>query len=175
METWADSEILYRGSVVTLRVGNVSLDNGDLAKREVVEHPGGVCVVPYTGHSVILVKQFRIAVGEEVLEVPAGKLEPGEEPMYRCAVELEEETGYVASQLISLGYIYLAVGFCSEKAHLFLALDLKKTAQRLEHDERIELVELSLQEVRQGLRERKFKDGKTIVLLEALLTHLGER
>lgn len=172
MEVWAENEILYDGKVVRLRVGEVILDDGRRALREVVEHPGGVCVIPFTGDSVIFVKQFRIALGKELLEAPAGKIEVGEAPAYRAACELEEETGYRAGALLPVGFVYASVGFCSEKIHLFLGLELVKTQQRLDDDERIELVTMPLDDVRRMLRENDFEDAKTVVGLHALLAHL---
>lgn len=175
METWADSEIVYDGKVVRLRVGDVTLDNGQRARREVVEHDGGVCVIPFTGHSVILVRQYRIAAGEYVLEGPAGRIEGDEGTERRGAIELEEETGYTTGRMAYVGFIYGTVGYCSEKIHLYLAFDLEKTQQRLEPDERIEVVELPLEDVRRGLREHAFVDGKTAVGLQALLYHLDRK
>jgi ADP-ribose pyrophosphatase len=173
METWSKSDILYDGAIVRLRVGEVTLDNGRAAKREVIEHPGGVCVVPYTGDSVVLVRQFRIAVNEYVLELPAGKLEQDDtDSEYRGRCELEEEAGYTAGRMVYVGYIYSAIGFCSEKVHIYLALDLTKTQQKLEEEERIEIVEVPLEEVRQGLKKHQFLDSKTAVGLQALLYHL---
>lgn len=172
MELWAENDILYDGKVVRLRVGEVILDDGRRALREVVEHPGGVCVIPFTGDSVIFVKQFRIALGKELLEAPAGKIEAGEAPAYRAACELEEETGYRAGALLPVGGVYASVGFCSEKIHLFLGLELVKTQQRLDDDERIELVTMPLDDVRRMLRENGFEDAKTVVGLHALLAHL---
>lgn len=173
MEHWEHSEILFDGRVVRLRVGEVRLDNGHRAVREVVEHPGGVGIVPFTGHSVILVRQYRIAVGAEELEIPAGKVEADDtDPEFRGRQELEEEAGYVAGRMHYVGFIYSAIGFCSEKVHLFLAFDLQQTAQRLEHDEAIELVEIPLDEVRRGLRAHAFQDSKTAVGLQALINYL---
>ncbi len=173
MEIWAESEILYEGKIIRLRVGEVTLDNGQRAFREVVEHPGGVCIIPYTGHSVVLVRQFRIALGRYLLEAPAGKLEGDEDPGHRAACELEEETGYRAGQIVPIGTAHSSVGFCSENIHLFLALDLEKTQACPEEEERIELVEMPIGEIRKALRENRFDDGKTIIGLYALLNHLG--
>lgn len=173
MEVWADNKVIYDGKVVRLRVGEVVLDNGRCALREVVEHPGGVCIIPFTGDSVILVRQFRIAVGDYVIEAPAGKMENGENPVHRAACELEEETGYRAGALIPVGGVYSSVGYCSEKIHLFLALDLEKTQQQLDDDERIDLMEMSLSEVRENLRAGAFDDAKTVVGLYALLEYLN--
>ncbi len=175
MEVWADNKVIYDGKVVRLRVGDVVLDNGRRALREVVEHPGGVCIIPFTGDSVILVRQFRIAVGDYVIEAPAGKMEGGENPVHRAACELEEETGYRAGALIPVGGVYSSVGYCSEKIHLFLAHDLEKTQQQLDDDERIDLVEMSLSEVREKLRAGIFDDAKTVVGLYALLEYLDAR
>lgn len=172
METWKESEILYEGKVVRLRVGQVTLDNGETAVREVVEHPGGVCIAPFTGHSVLFVRQFRIALGKYILEAPAGKIEEAEEPAFRAARELEEETGYRAGKLISVGGVYSSVGFCSEKIHLYLALGLEYVGQCLDLEERIELVELPMDEIRRSLRENTFEDGKTILVLRALIDYL---
>jgi ADP-ribose pyrophosphatase len=173
MEIWAENKIIYDGRVVRLRVGEVTLDNGNRAVREVIEHPGGVCILPYTGHSVILVRQFRIALGKYLLEAPAGKIESREEdPLFRAASELEEETGHRAGRILPVGAVYSSVGFCSEKIHLYLALDLIKTQQRLDEEERIELVEMPLEEVRRGLAEDAFEDGKTVIVMHALLRHL---
>jgi ADP-ribose pyrophosphatase len=173
METWTKSDILFDGKVVRLRTGEVELDDGTKAYREVVEHPGGVCVVPFDGDVVTLVRQYRIAVGDYVLEAPAGKLEPGDDPEARGRAELEEECGLVADTFLSAGTVYATVGFCSEKMHLYLALDLTETEQRLEPEERIELVHLTLDEVRARLKAHQFNDAKTVVVLYALLQHLA--
>lgn len=177
MEIWAENRVLYDGKVVRLRVGEVTLDDGARAGREVIEHPGGVCIAPFTGDSVILVRQFRIALGHYILEAPAGKIEGEEDsPAIRAMNELEEETGYRAGRLVPVGAVYSSVGYCSEKIYLYLGLDLEKTEQRLDEDERIELVEMPIDDVRQGLREHAFEDGKTAIVLQALLYHLdGDR
>jgi len=172
MEKWKDSSILYDGKVVKLRVGQVTLDDDSLAHREVVEHPGGVCILPFTGTHVILVRQFRIALDQYVLEAPAGKLEGDEDPLARGIAELEEETGHIAGTIVSAGSVFASVGFCSEVIHLYLAFDLTKTAQRLETEERIELVEMPLDAVRAALRDHTIRDAKTVVLLHRLLAYL---
>lgn len=172
MEIWKQSRVLYEGNVFSLRAGEVLLDDGTIAHREVIEHPGGVCIAPFDGEHVILVRQFRIAVNEYVLELPAGKLEGAEDPAHRAARELEEETGYQAGRLLPAGSFFMSVGFCTERMYQYLALDLTKTAQQLETEERIELVEMSLEKVRDGLHQHAFIDGKTALGLHALLHHL---
>lgn len=173
METWTSSKVIYDGKIVRLRTGDVRLEDGTAAKREVVEHPGGVCVVPYTGTSVLFVRQYRIAIGKEILELPAGKLEGSEDPAARGHQELIEEAGYEAAEMLSLGHVYPTVGFCSEKIHLYLARGLRHVGQQQEADERITVVERGLDEIRRGLRENTFEDAKTVVGLYRFLHVIG--
>ena len=105
------------------------------------------------------------------MELPAGKLEGDEEPLERGRIELEEETGYRAGRMIPAGHFYPSCGFLTEKLHVFLAIDLEKTRQKLEWDEAIEVVEMPLLEVRQRLQANAFDDAKTIIGLHALLAH----
>lgn len=175
MEKWVDSRQIYAGKVVGLRVGDVQLDHGGTAFREVVEHPGGVGIVPVLDDSVLLVRQFRIAVGREVLEIPAGKREGESEPVeHRARCELEEETGYRAGRLVPAGSILASVGYCSEEIFIFLAFDLEHVGQNLEFDEQLELVKVPLAEVPDLLASGSIKDSKTVVGLHALMTHLRD-
>lgn len=173
METWIDSHRLYEGRIVSLRTGSVRMDDGTIAFREVVEHPGGVGVVPFHDGRVILIRQYRIAVGCDILEIPAGKLESGDqdtETRGRC--ELEEETGYRAGQMVSAGSVYASVGYTSELIHLYLAFNLEKVGQRLESDECIDIVEIPLDEAKRLIASNELKDMKTLVALEALFRYL---
>ncbi len=169
MEKWIDSELRYEGRIVSVRTGNIRLADGTKAFREIVEHPGGVGVVPWLGDRVVMAKQYRLAIGREMLEIPAGKLEGDESPEARGRAELEEEVGYVAGTMIPIGSILPSVGFLTEEIHLFIATELRKTRQRLERDERIEIVEMSLDEVRTALENFSIRDAKTIAGLHALL------
>ena len=173
METWVDSECLYAGQVVTLRVGTARLDDGTEALREVVEHPGGVGIAAVHEGRVILIRQYRIAVGQDVLEIPAGKLEGGEDPAHRARRELAEETGYTPGRLVPAGTIYASVGYTSEKIHLFLAFDLEHVGQDLEHDEAIDVEEIPLARAQKLLTSNAFEDAKTAIAVQRLLTHLG--
>lgn len=172
MEEWIDSKRLYEGQVVSLRVGHALIDEKTVAVREVVEHPGGVAILPVQGDKVILVRQYRIAIGRQIIEVAAGKLEGEEEPIERARLELEEETGYRAKRLIPVGSVYASVGYTTEEIHLFLAFDLEKVGQRLEFDESIEIVEMPIAEIGEQLAGNKLKDAKTILCLHALLAYL---
>jgi len=173
METWLSSKQLYSGKIVGLRVGEVRLADGTVAPREVVEHPGGVGIVPVVDGSVVLIRQYRIAIGSYILEIPAGKLEKGPPPQEQARRELEEETGYRASRLVSLGSIFASVGYTSEEIHMFLAFDLEQVGAKPDHDERIETVLIPISELEQRLARNEFQDAKTIVGLTMLLRHLN--
>lgn len=172
METWHKSEIRFDGKVVRLRVGSVLLDNGNTAYREVVEHPGGVCVLPFTGDGFILVRQFRIAHERIIIESPAGKLEPGETPEECGRKELREETGFLADAMIPLGVMLPSVGFCNEVIHLFLATGLTEVGKAPEPDERIETFTVTLEEARARLNAQEYADGKTHVIIHRALNYL---
>ena len=172
METWIEREERYKGRIITLETGRVRLENGNEAEREVLRHPGAVAVVPYGDGVVTLVRQYRIAVEEELLEIPAGKLEGAEDPEHRGRVELEEETGLVAERFVPIGHIYPSAGVLGEKMWLYLAFDLRKTQQNLESDEAIEIVEMPLEEVRRRLADHSFIDAKSAVGLHRLVAYL---
>lgn len=172
METWKTTEIAYSGRIFDVKRGAVELSDGREALRDVVIHNGGVGIVPFTGDSVLFAKQYRIAIEQDILEIPAGKLEGDEAPEHRGRVELIEEIGYEAGRMVPVGFIYPSVGFLTERIHLFLAFDLKETQAQPEWDEEIEVVEMSLEEIREKLRANYFNDAKTIAGLYALLNHL---
>jgi 8-oxo-dGTP pyrophosphatase MutT (NUDIX family) len=175
MEQWTESEYIYEGRIFKVRVGLARLADGVVAPREMVEHPGGVGIVPCLGDRVALIRQYRIAIDDTVLEIPAGKLEPGEDPVERARIELVEETGYKAGRLVPVGAIYASVGYTSEKIHLFLAFELEHVGQALEFDERIEPVEVAVEELRLQLRRNEIEDAKTAVALQRLFEYLDHK
>jgi len=175
MESWISRETVYQGKLVRLDRGTVRMDDGQEAQREVMLHPGGVGVVPVSGDSVILVRQYRIAIGRDLLEIPAGKLEAGDTPEIRARLELEEEAGFSPGRLVSIGSMFPSPGFLSEALHLFLAFELREVPARPEWDERIEIVRMPIAEVRDRLYAHEFEDGKTRVGLHALMEHLAAR
>ena len=121
------SDKLYEGKMLNLRVDTVELPDKKYSKREIVEHPGGVAVIPIVDNdSIILVKQYRKAVEKFLLEIPAGKLEINEEPRVTAIRELKEETGYTTDKMEYLMEFYTSPGFTNEKIYLFLATDLVK-------------------------------------------------
>ncbi len=163
------SEYLYRGRVVTLRLDTLTACDGHTMRREVVEHRGAVAIVPMlTPETVLLIRQYRHAVGETLLEVPAGSLEPGEDPAACAARELEEEVGYRAGRIRPMFGQFLAPGYSSELLHVFLAEDLDPTVQHLDEDEQIEVEPTLLSDVRRLLREGRLRDAKTIAALLAV-------
>jgi len=172
MERWIEQKTVFDGRIFDVQTGEARMDDGTVAYREMVRHPGGVCVAPLHDGKVILIRQFRIAVDDYVLELPAGKLEGNEDPEFRGRAELAEETGYRAGRMVPVGFTYASVGYCSERIHLYLAFDLEPVGQNLEFDEAIEVVEMPLDEVRRRLATNAIPDAKTVVGLTRLFNHL---
>jgi ADP-ribose pyrophosphatase len=172
METWITKQEIHKGKIFSLMGGQVALDDGKTSIREYVQHPGGVTIVPVIEDNVVLIRQFRIAIGRELIELPAGLLERGEEPPRCAARELEEEIGYRAAELIPLASYFSSVGFADDRMHVFLALEPRKTSHKREADERIREVRMPLDLVREKLEAREFEDAKTIIGLRELLAYL---
>jgi ADP-ribose pyrophosphatase len=164
------SEYIYRGRVISLRRDFVLMDNGSEAIREVVEHRGAVAVVPkLDAGTILLVRQYRQAVGEVLLEIPAGTLEEGESPDSCAARELEEEVGYHARRLRPLFHQYLAPGYSSEVLHVYLAEDLVPVAAHPDADEELETVAVPVGEIERMILAGEIRDAKSIAgLLVAL-------
>jgi len=172
MEKWIKQEEIYKSKVFSLWGGQVSLDTGEVATREYIRHSGGVGIVPVVDGNIILIRQFRISIERELIELPAGRLEPDEEPMSCAARELEEEIGYRAKKLIPIASYFASVGNSNERMYLFLALDLEKTERRLEADERIGEVVMSVETIKEKLANQEFEDSKTIIGLRETIAYL---
>jgi ADP-ribose pyrophosphatase len=172
MEKWIKQEEIHKGKVFSVWGGQAVLDNGEIVIREYIKHSGGVGIVPIIDGNVILIEQFRISIGRELIELPAGRLEQNEEPMSCAARELEEEIGYRAKKLIPIASYFASVGNSNERMYLFLALDLEKTEQRLEADERIREVVVPLETVKKKLANQEYEDSKTIIGLREALAYL---
>ena len=161
------SEEIYRGRILDVYKDTVLLENGTEAIREVVHHPGGACVVPLTSDGcVLMVRQFRYPHHTETLEVPAGKLEYGEEPL-QCAVrELKEEVGGEAETLESLGSLFPTPAYDEEVIYMYLARQITETStQSLDADEFLDVVRLPLADAVQMVMENRIKDAKTQIAL----------
>jgi ADP-ribose pyrophosphatase len=156
------TESIYDGRVVKLDLVQVELPDGARGQREVVKHPGAVAIVALDGDDVLLVRQFRLPAGRVLLEVPAGTLEPGEEPLACAERELQEETGYRPGKLEPIGGLYTAPGYTSEYIYLFIATELTESRLAGDEDEFIELARMPLREALNRIDGGEIVDGKTI-------------
>ena len=155
---------IYRGKIVTLHVDTVRQASGKTTIREVVHHPGGVAAVPVLDDGrLLLIRQFRYALGKFILEIPAGKLDTGQSPLATMARELEEETGYRAGELTEIFSFYTSPGISDEVIHFFLARNLTQCSQHPEEGEHITVEKFSLAECLQKIQTGEIQDGKTII------------
>lgn len=157
---------IFEGKIVNLCVDTVTLPNGKTATRELIKHPGGVGIAAVDeNRNVLLVKQYRKPFDRIVTEIPAGKLEYGEEPMSAAMRELEEETGYKAGKMTPIGVFYSSPGFCDEKLHLYLATELVEVGQHLDEDEFLNVEKKNLDDAVKELTSDTESDGKTAIAL----------
>ncbi len=160
---------IYKGKIVNLRVETTSLPNGVIATLEIISHPGAAAVVPFKNEStVVLVRQYRHAVGDYIYEIPAGKLSPGENPKECAQRELEEEIGYTAGTLEPVVSFLTTPGFTNEVIHIYKGTNLIAGIQNLGHDEIIEVVEMPMTEAIAKIHDGTIRDGKTIVGLQTI-------
>lgn len=170
-ETKVKSNTVYQGKMINLRVDQVRLPSGRTSSREVVEHPGSVGIIPIDKDgSAILVRQFRYAVGENLWEIPAGKLDPGESPEDCAMRELEEETSYRAGRLERIASFYTSPGFSSEMLHLFIGTDLVPGTARPDDDENIGTYRLSREAVETMIKNGEIRDAKTLLGLATVIS-----
>ena len=161
-EEQVSSEEIYRGKIVHLFRDAVRLPNGKLATREVMRHPGAAAVVPLTRDgNVVLVRQYRYPFAQVMLEIPAGKLDPGEDPLACARRELTEETGYEAEEFVSLGVFYPSVAVMDEQIHLYLARGLTFRATNPDADEFLNVEQRPLKELVDLILQGGVPDGKT--------------
>ncbi len=173
-ETTIKSKLEFNGAFINLKKDQVQLSNGEKHYREVVIHPGGVAVVAITDEDkIILVRQWRYAVNDELIELPAGKLEENEDPFVAIKRELQEETGFIAKNWYSLGFIYTAPGFCNERLYLYKATDLTFIGTNFDEGEVIQTLEFSFEEVDELIKEGKILDAKTLVGLNKVMNQFS--
>ena len=175
-EKTIEAETVYEGTFLTFKRDKVLLPNGNTSTREWIKHPGAVCCIPILPNGkIVFIRQYRYAVKEEMIEIPAGKLNQNEIPE-KCALrELEEEIGYRANKLTLLANIRPAVGFTDEKMWLYLAEDLVKTIQSLDADEFLEPIPTKLDDAVKMVWDGQITDVKTIIgILWAQRMLLGE-
>lgn len=156
-------EDIFSGKVVSLHVDTVELPNGETSIREVVEHVDGVAVLPLDEHNnVLTVRQYRYVFKRPILEIPAGKLDPGEDPMTGALRELKEETGAEPETLLPLGRIILSPGCFGEVLHLFLARGLEMGEQQLDEDEFLNVERVPFEEMVHRCMNGEIDDAKTV-------------
>ena len=159
-----DGKTVYDGVIVHVRMDQVELPNGKTAPREIVDHPGAVAIVALDeDNNVILVTQYRYAFGKELLEIPAGKLDKGEDP-WNCALrELKEETGLIPGELLPLGESYSSPGFCTEVIHLYLARYLEQSEATPDEDEFLSVKRMPFDELVEMILNHEVQDSKTVI------------
>ena len=172
MEIWTHKEELYKGKILSLSTGEVVLSDGQTAFREIIQHNGGVAIVPVINDHIIFVRQFRIAINQDLLELPAGKLEIGEDPLDCAQRELAEEIGYRAGRMVRSESYFLSPGYSTEMIHIFLAFDLQEFHRDQDADENIEIVKIPVSELEHRLSIHEFKDAKTVIGLRSLLSYV---
>lgn len=162
-ENTLNTRIIYQGRLINLRVDTVALPHGGRSEREIVEHPGAVAAVALTAAGeVLLVRQWRQAVAEEILEIPAGTRQPGEGDEECMRRELAEEIGYRPQRLQSLGSIYASPGYSSESIHLFLATELVPATAGADADEFMQVVRVPLDEALAMCADGRIRDGASV-------------
>lgn len=171
-EKQISSEMKFDGRliIVTFDVADV---NGKEAWREVVHHPGASAIVVIDDQGrIVMERQFRYALDRGLLEIPAGKLDGAEDPLHCAKRELEEETGYKASEWISLGAIATSPGFCNEVIHLYVAKGLSKGETNWDDDEYVELEYYTFDELMEAIRKEEIKDAKTLAALALAMPYI---
>lgn len=159
------TEPIFQGKVISLQVDTVRLPDGKEATREIVKHPGAAAVIPLLGdkEKMIVVEQYRKPLEKSQVEIPAGKLDQGEDPMEAAKRELEEETGYAAGTIKHVSSFYTSPGFADEILHLYVAEGLTRGSVNLDEDEFLEIDAISLEQAEQYIAEGRISDAKTIM------------
>ena len=174
IEKVLNEQSVFSGRVIKLSVLDVELQDGSESKRELVKHPGAVAVLPIDAEgNVLLVRQFRIAAGRVLTEVPAGTRNAGEDPLLCAERELQEEVGYRPGKLESLGGIFVAPGYTTEFIYLYLATELQEARLEQDADEFIEVDRVPFTQVLDMVERGEIIDGKSIVCVLRAARQLG--
>ena len=173
-ETCLDTELVYKGDFIRVRKDNVRLPDGKTGSREYINHPGAVAVLALLDNgNLVMERQFRYAPQREFIELPAGKIDPGEDILVCAKRELLEETGYVAGEWTHLTTAWPCIGYADERMEYFLARGLSHLGRKLDDGEFLEVFELSLPEALEWIRLGKINESKTIVGLFWLEKYLN--
>ena len=168
--------VIYEGAVFKVVSGEFETPDGQVIQRDIARHPGAVSVVPVIGDEVVLVRQYRAAIDQEILEIPAGKRDiPGEPPEMTAKRELIEEIGYSTESLVLLATVYSSAGFCDEYSYVFLATDLEKASMNRQgpEEQHMTIERVALDDVVAAITQRRIEDATTVVGLMMALRHLG--
>lgn len=175
-EKQLSSRQIFDGVVIKLFVDDIELPNGQKSHREIVRHPGAVCVIPITDdEEVIMVRQFRYPFSRPLLEIPAGKLEPGEDPLNAAKRELEEESGVNAERIDFMGELYTTVAFTDEKIYTYIATGLTFKDAHPDADEFVEVEKMPLKTLVDMVMNGEIKDSKTQVAILKAEKIMAER
>ncbi len=165
-ETTVESRVEFRGRILGVRVDKVRLPDGRITTREIAEHGASVCIVPVDPQgNVLLVRQYRKPIEDQLLEVPAGGIEPGESPLEAAMRELQEEVGFAAKEIQPLSGFWVSPGWCTEFMHAYLATQLEPASLPADYDENLAVVQVPLDEVDGLIRSGEIKDAKSIASL----------
>lgn len=169
VEKTVTKNYIYKGKIINVRNDEAMLPGGKLCRREIVEHGGGACVLYVEEGKIVLVRQYRYAYGESLYEIPAGKLDKGEDPMLAAQRELQEETGIFAKKLQLLFVIYPSPGYCNEKIYIYQAFDGEKRTAHLDEDEFLDVEWVDIPRAKAMLESGEIKDAKTVIALQTYL------
>lgn len=168
-EKTVNKNYVYKGRILNLRKDDIILPDGNPAIREMVEHSGGAAVVCEKDGKILMVKQYRYAYQREVLEIPAGKLNPGEPPEITALRELEEEGGIIADSLVKLYEVYPTPGYTNEIIYIYSATSFKEGKAHLDEDEFLSAIWVDKNELKKMIQNGEIKDGKTLIALLTVL------
>lgn len=165
---------MFEGRIIKVELDEIALPNGRPAQREVVRHPGGVGILALDqDKQVTLVRQYRYPIAEHIIELPAGKLDPGEDPAAAARRELEEETGIRAGKLTYMGYLLASPGFCDERLHMFLAQDLEHLPSHPDEDEFLDVFTMPFDELLAQVMSGELHDAKSVAIVLKTKVLLG--
>ncbi len=167
IERTVKKNYVYKGKILTLRKDDALLPDGKPCIREIIEHSGGACALYVEDDKVLFVRQYRYAYGESIYEIPAGKLNEGENPMLAAQRELEEETGIKAKKLELLYVVYPTPGYTNEKIYIYRAFDGERVQTHLDEGEFVDTVWIEVDKIKEMLKKGEIRDGKTLVALQA--------
>lgn len=163
-ETTLETETVYEGVLLHVRRDRVCLPGGKSAVREYIDHPGAAVILPlFENGDTLIERQFRYALRKEIFELPAGKLDPGEDPLAAARRELKEETGYVAREWRRLGTIHPLAAYCNERIEIFLARDLAHEGHALDDGEHLEVLRMPVATALEWVTDGRITDSKTII------------